>query len=74
MNQHLRAGAMTAGIMAVCVATSAFLHLVSTYVTADIMPTIVITLGTGVCIFVIYSIFLARIRYEDAIKSSVDQK
>jgi hypothetical protein len=49
MNQHLRAVAMTAGM-------------------------IVIVLATTSCIFLIYTVFLAQIRYEDSLKRMVDKK
>jgi hypothetical protein len=74
MNQHLRATAMTAGMMAIVVATTAFFHFLSTVVTADMVPTIVIGLGITSCVFLIYTVFLAQIRYEDSLKRMVDKK
>jgi hypothetical protein len=74
MNQHLRAVAMTAGMMAIVVAVTAFFHFLSTVVTADMVPVIVIGLGITSCIFLIYTVFLAQIRYEDSLKSLVDKK
>jgi hypothetical protein len=74
MNQYLRAGAMTAGMMAIVVAVTAFFHFLSTVVTADMVPMIVIGLGITACVFCIYNVFLAQIRYEDTLKRMVDRK
>ena len=74
MNQHLRAIAMTAVMMAIVVAVTAFFHFLSTVVTADMVPMIVICLGITACVFCIYNVFLAQIRYEDTLKRMVDKK
>jgi hypothetical protein len=74
MNQHLRAGAMTAGMMIIVLATTAFFHFLSTVVTANMVPMIVIGVGITACIFCIYTVFLAQIRYEDTLKRMVDRK
>jgi uncharacterized membrane protein YidH (DUF202 family) len=74
MNQHLRAGAMTAGMMAIVLATTAFFHFLSTVITADMVPMIITVLGITICIFGIYHVFLAQIRYEDTLKRMVDKK
>ena len=65
---------MTAGMMAIVVAVTAFFHFLSTVVTADMVPVIVICLGITACVFGIYSVFLAQIRYEDTLKRVVDKK
>jgi surface polysaccharide O-acyltransferase-like enzyme len=44
-----------------------FFHFLSTVVTPDMVPLIVICLGITSCIFLIYTVFLAQIRYEDAV-------
>jgi hypothetical protein len=74
MNQHLRAVAMTAGMMAIVVAVTAFFHFLSTVVTANMVPMIVIGLGITSCVFLIYTVFLAQIQYEDSLKRMVDKK
>jgi uncharacterized membrane protein YidH (DUF202 family) len=74
MNQHLRAVAMTAGMMAIVVAVTAFFQFLSTVVTADMVPMIIMGLGITVCVFGIYNVFLAQIRYEDTLKRMVDKK
>jgi len=74
MNQHLRAGAMTAGMMAIVLATTAFFHFLSTVITADMVPVIITVLGITICIFGIYYVFLSQIRYEDTLKRMVDKK
>jgi len=68
MNQHLRATAMTAGMIAIVLATTAFFYFLSTVVTADMVPMVVIGLGITSCTFLIYTVFLAQIRYEDEVK------
>jgi hypothetical protein len=74
MNQHLRAIAMTAGMMTIVLATTAFFHFLSTVVTVDMVPMIVICLGITACVICIYNVFLAQIRYEDTLKRMVDKK
>ena len=74
MNQHLRAGLLTAGMIAIVLATTAFFYFLSTVVTANMVPTIVIGLGIASCIFLIYTVFLAQIRFEDSLKHTVDKK
>ena len=65
---------MTAGMMAIVVAVTAFFHFLSTVVTANMVPMIVIGLGITSCVFLIYTVFLAQIRYEDSLKRMVDKK
>lgn len=67
MNQHLQAGTLTAGIIAIVVAVTGFFHWLSQVVTPDMVPLIVIWAGITSCIFLIYTVFLAQIRYEDAV-------
>ena len=67
MNQYLRAGALTAGKIAIVVAVTGFFHWLSQVVTPDMVPLIVIWAGIASCIFLIYTVFLAQIRYEDAV-------
>jgi uncharacterized membrane protein YidH (DUF202 family) len=74
MNQHLRAVAMTAGMMAIVLVTTAFFHFLSTVITAAMVPMIIMVLGITICIFGIYHVFLAQIRYEDTLKRMVDKK
>jgi predicted RND superfamily exporter protein len=68
MNQYLRAGALTAGMMAIIIAVTGFFHWLSRVVTPDMAPMIVICLGITSCIFLIYMMFLAQIRYQDEVK------
>ncbi len=65
---------MTAGMMAIVVAVTAFFHFLSTVVTANMVPMIVIGLGITSCVFLIYTVFLAQIQYEDSLKRMVDKK
>jgi hypothetical protein len=68
MNQYLRAGALTAGMMAIVVAVTGLFHWLSQVVTPDMVPLIVIWAGITSCIFLIYTVFLAQIRYQDEVK------
>ena len=68
MNQYLRAGLLTAGMIAIVVVVTAFFHWLSQVVTPDMVPLIVIWAGIASCIFLTYTVFLAQIRYEDAVK------
>jgi hypothetical protein len=74
MNQHLRAVSMTTGMLVIVLATTAFFYFLTTVVTANMVPMIVIGLGITSCIFLIYTVFLAQIRYEDTLKRMVDKK
>ena len=71
MNQYLRAGVLTAGMIAIVVAVTGFFYWLSSVVTPDMAPMIVICLGITSCIFLIYTVFLAQIRYEDAVNKIV---
>ena len=74
MNQYLRAGLLTAGMMAIVVAVTGFFHWLSQVVTPDMVPTIVIGAGITACVICIYTVFLAQIRYDDWLKRMVDKK
>ena len=74
MNQYLLAGALTAGMIGMVLAVTGFFHWLGQTVTSDIMPMIVIGLGITSCIFLIYTVFLAQIRYDDWLKRMVDKK
>jgi predicted RND superfamily exporter protein len=74
MNQYLRAGALTAGMMAIVVAVTGFFHWLSQVITPDMVPTIVIGAGITACVICIYTVFLAQIRYDGWLKRMVDKK
>lgn len=74
MNQHLRASLMTIVLLSLIVAVATFFHVMSMLISADMIPVIIAVVGIGVCIFLIYMMFLHRIRYEDQVKSMVDRK
>ena len=58
---------MTAGMIAIVVVVTGFFHWLSQVVTPDMVPLIVIWAGIASCIFLTYTVFLAQIRYEDAV-------
>ena len=74
MNQHLRAGLLTAGMIAIVLATTAFFYFLSTVVTANMVPWIIVVLGMTACVAGIYITFLSQIRFEDTLKRTVDKK
>jgi len=74
MNQRLKAATMTAGMLIICLSVTAFFHFLASFVTASMIPTILIVVGLIGCVYCIYGIFLAQIRYEDTLKRMVDKK
>lgn len=74
MNQKVRAGLMTLGMISICVTVAVFFQLLGQYVTKEMVPFIVAGLGISACIYMIYNVFLAQIRYEDTLKNMVDKK
>ena len=74
MNQHLRAVAMTAGMIAIVLATTAFFYFLSSVVTANMVTMIAIAVGITACVFGIYTLFLSQIRHKDSLKHTVDKK
>ena len=74
MNQHLRAGLLTAGMIAIVLATTAFFYFLSSYVTANMVPWIIVVVGMTACVVCIYMTFLSQIRFEDTLKRTVDKK
>jgi hypothetical protein len=74
MNQKLRAAGIVAGMLAIGASAVLLLKLVFTYLTPEAVPFVIGAITFGVCVYVLYSIALAQIRYEDKLKSMVDRK
>lgn len=74
MNQKLKAGLITAGILAITVVATLAIQLAATYITPEMIPFILTAAGMGLCIYVMYSLILTQIRDQDEIKSMIDKK
>ena len=74
MSQHLRAALMTLGMIGIMISTIVILQVLARFVTVEMLPIILACIGVGICIFLIYMMFLDRVRYEDQIKKLVDKK
>jgi uncharacterized membrane-anchored protein len=74
MHQHLRASLMTLCLLALVTAVAVFFRVMASLVSAEMIPIIVAVLGIGVCIYLIYMMFLTQIRYEDRLTRLVDKK
>jgi hypothetical protein len=74
MNQKLRAMGVVLTMLAISVSSILLLKLAFTYITPEIAPFVIGAIGIGICLYILYSIALAQIRYEDKLKSMVDKK
>jgi hypothetical protein len=74
MNQKLRAAGVVAGMLAISVSAVLLIKLAFTYITPEAAPFVIGAVGLGICLYVLYSIALAQIQYEDKLKSMVDRK
>ena len=74
MNQKLRAVGVVAGMLAISVSAVLLIKLAFTYITPEAAPFVIGAVGLGICLYVLYSIALAQIQYEDKLKSMVDKK
>jgi hypothetical protein len=67
-SQRLRAAGIVAGMLAVCTAILVVLRLAFTYLTEEMMPYVAGGLALMIVLYLLYTIALAQIRYEDKIK------
>jgi hypothetical protein len=67
-SQRLRAVAMVAGMLTVSVSVILALKLAFTYITHDMLPYVAGGLGLSVLLYLLYTIALQQIQYEDKIK------
>jgi ABC-type transport system involved in Fe-S cluster assembly fused permease/ATPase subunit len=67
-SQRLRAVGIVAGMLAVCTTILVALRLVFTYLTAEMMPYVAGGLALTIILYLLYTIALAQVRYEDRIK------
>jgi threonine/homoserine/homoserine lactone efflux protein len=67
-SQRLRAVAMTAGMLAVSMLIMLVLKLAFTYITVETAPYAAAVVILSGAVYLLYSIALAQVRYEDKIK------
>jgi ABC-type transport system involved in Fe-S cluster assembly fused permease/ATPase subunit len=67
-SQRLRAAGIVAGMLAVCTAILVAIKLVFTYLTVAMMPYMAGGLALMIVLYLLYTIALAQVRYEDKIK------
>lgn len=67
-SQRLRAMAMVAGMLTVSLSVVLALKLAFTYITQDMLPYVASGLGLSVLLYLLYTIALLQIRYEDTLK------
>ncbi len=74
MNQKLKAGLITTGLAAWCVAVGFGLQFLSKYITPEQFSMGLAVAGITMCFYVIYSLVLTKIEFDDKLKSMVDKK
>lgn len=74
MNQKLRAIGVVAAMLAISVSVVLLLKLAFTYITPELAPFVLGAVGVGICLYVLYSIALAKIQFDDKLKEMVDRK
>jgi ABC-type transport system involved in Fe-S cluster assembly fused permease/ATPase subunit len=67
-SQRLRAVGIVAGMLAVCTTIILAIKLAVTYITAELAPYVAGVLALTIVLYLLYTIALAQIRYEDKIK------
>jgi threonine/homoserine/homoserine lactone efflux protein len=67
-SQRLRAAAIVAGMLAVSVSVMLALKLAFTYLTVETAPYAVAAVVLSGAVYLLYSIALAQVRYEDKLK------
>jgi uncharacterized membrane protein YidH (DUF202 family) len=67
-SQQLRAVGIVAGMLAVCTTILIAIKLAFTYLTEEMMPYVAGGLALMIILYLLYTIALAQVRYEDKIK------
>lgn len=67
-SQRLRAAAIVAGMLAVSVSVMLALKLAFTYITVETAPYAAAVVVLSGAVYLLYSIALAQVRYEDKLK------
>ena len=74
MNQKLRAIRRVTGMLAAVSIGVLLVKLAVTYISVEAVPYVVGILLLATCVYFLYSIALAQIKYEDTLKNLVDRK
>lgn len=74
MNQRLRAIGVVAGMLAIGVSATLLFKLAITYISVEAVPYVIGGVIMLACLYFLYGIALAQIRYEDKLKELVDRK
>jgi ABC-type transport system involved in Fe-S cluster assembly fused permease/ATPase subunit len=67
-NQRLRAVGIVAGMLAVTTTIIVTIKLAITYITTELAPYVAGGLALAIVLYLLYTIALAQVRYEDKIK------
>ena len=78
-NQRVRAVGIVTGMLTVSVTAILAIKLVFPYISPDVLPKIALGAFAGVMVYILYSIALAQVQYEDRVKElgkkyQIDQK
>ena len=68
MNQKVRAVGVVAGMLAISVSVLTLIKLAVTYISAEMAPVVLGVVVLGFLLYVLYSIALSQIQYEDKLK------
>lgn len=74
MNSKLKAGLQTLGFGALCVAMGLGISALGKHMTPEQLVIGLAVMGITACFYTIYSVLLARIEYQNHLKSMVDKK
>lgn len=74
MNSKLKAGLLTAGFGAICITVGLGIQYVARFLTPEQFVIGLAVAGISLCFYTMYTVLLARIQYEDQLKSMVDRK
>jgi len=74
MNSKFKAGILTTGFGAVCVAMAFAFQYLSTVMTPEQFVIGLAVMGITACLYTIYSVLLSHFQYKDHLNSMVDKK
>jgi hypothetical protein len=74
MNLKIKAGLVVASVVAISIAASIGLKLVSTYITSAMVLDGVMLVAVGILLYTMYGIILTKFEYDAKIKAMVDSK
>jgi hypothetical protein len=74
MNSKFKAGILTTGFGAVCVAVAFAFQYLATVMTPEQFVIGLAVMGITACLYTIYSVLLSHFQYKDHLNSMVDKK